>query len=438
VNGTLGARAILLAVPFALIAPLGGCGDPSVQAAPADAGGDGTLDAVVLRPDGGGDGSASFACAAPAPSNTDWARDSCGIFVAPGTGGGNDGQVGTLQKPLASASRAIALTQGTGRRVFVCAGTYAEALVVQGAKGAVAIHGIACDGGTPTFDTSKKPVFAPVDGKPALAVDGASGGSAALVFDNVELRSAPGDAAHPNSIAVAVHDAGNVLLRNARLVAQAGADGLAGDDGSVRSNHFAGKVDGNAATSTTGGTELSCACPNRSVSEGGRGGDGQVGATPPQDGAAGSASPAFDFGPTGGKGGAGERGGGDCARGRTGASGKTEAPATQPPKLGTLGEGVWTASPGANASDGQTAQGGGGGGGNAASTARGGGGGACGGCGGAGARGGTGGGSSIALLSVGSRISVEGSTLTSRAAGRGGIGGKGQTGANGGAGAADE
>ncbi|CAN5400467.1 hypothetical protein BH09MYX1_BH09MYX1_12910 [soil metagenome] len=315
-----------------------------------------------------------------------------GVFVSPTGADTNDG---SKRKPFATLSKA--LSQNGKARIYVCEGTFIGSTAI---TKAVAIYGgLKCD-------------FTAGGARPTIVGDGPdfalriTGSGAALVDVVVQAQ----DAAKPSesSVALAVVSAQSVSLTRVRLVAgkgQAGADGIAAPY--VFPPQAA--LDGKPGTGTSGGLAASITCPGGATTVGGKGGDNGL------DGQAGQ--------PSGAGGAAGTFAGcGSNLGGGAGATGASAVAAGSSTTLGVIGA-SWSPVSGARGSDGAPGQGGGGGGGKGGG---GGGGGGAGGCGGAGGAGGAGGGASIALLAVGSSISIFSSELVTSFAGKGGNGVAGQ------------
>jgi hypothetical protein len=386
----------------------------------------------TLGADGGGACGVScsmgyHACGGDCFADTDapsTASDSCiltetyGVFVSPG---GNDTTGnGSRAMPFATVGHAMTMAAMGTKRVYACgsAGNYTENLAVTASVDGVTVYG-GLDCTTPatwTYAASKLATVAPATGY-ALQVSGLTTG---VTFEDFAFTAADVTAAGASSIAVFVANAQNVAFHRTTLTAgNASATGASGGPGS---NHFAGSLDGNPGSGTTGGTAKGCACRDGVTSStGGQGGDATH--------IPGAGLPAY------GGGTAGTNLLSCSMPGAVGGDG-SDAPAgtTDPPSTshGTLTVNGWTPAAGVSGSTGAPGQGGGGGGDRTATAA--GGGGACGGCGGGGGTPGSGGGSSIALLAYKSGVALVGCTLTGKNAGDGGIGGGGEQGQAGGGG----
>ena len=374
------------------------CPGPPVGGYPAEAGADGQI--VVP---------ADCELAKSPKDSPACLEDSVGIFVSPD---GDDSAPGEKQAPVRSITKAVELA-GTRRlpRVYVCEGTYDSNVEV---KASVAIFGGLTCAWAPS--EAARPKLAPPKGT-ALRVTKVEAPVHIETFDIVGSAdvAVPGDSA----IGVFVSESSSVSFRDVNVSAGAGT---AGQKGASRSNYTGttASVGGNA-NGATAGPGTSCSCVDTSSSKGGDGAAGNG-----ADVGNGSAIPAVgalnggSSGPTG------------CGEGQPGANGAANgagAPGTAP---GVLAANSWTpAAPPDNAPNGNPGQGGGGGGARTNINSAGGGG-ACGGCGGAGGEPGKSAGSSFALLSFNSNVTVDGGSLTTGSGGRGGEGGEGQSGQAGG------
>ena len=336
--------------------------------------------------------------------------DAVGVFVS---ASGDDGATGKKSAPVKSIAKGVELAASRGvPRVYVCEGTYNQAVEV---KAAFSIFG----GLTCAWAASEtvRPKLAPAKGI-ALKITNVSG---AVVVEDLEVVGSA-DAATPGDSAIGafVSGASNVTFRRTTLTAGAGT---AGAKGASRTNYAgATATAGGNANGAIAGTGALCACTDASLSKGGNGAAG--------NGAGfsdGSATPAA------GAPNAGTSGTINCTDGQPGANGAADiagVAATSPGELSASGWGATTKP--ADGPNGKPGQGGGGGGAKTNANSAGGGG-ACGGCGGAGGGPGSNGGSSFALLSFNSTVTVDGGTLATAAGGAGGAGGDGQDGQTGGA-----
>jgi len=346
--------------------------------------------------------------------------DRVGIFVS---ASGSDTNAGTKEAPVQTIAKALSLTT-TLKRVYACAGTYAEDVSLSATTDGVSIYGgFQCSdwsyvGNNVTIGKGNIPLTI-------------SGTTKALAIEDLIVQAAAGGAGNATSIAALVANAsGAVTLARLALNAGAGANGA---DGAAGSNYNASlaqsdpSIAGHNATGITGGSPQTCSalCTDATASSGGGGGNGGSGSNG-SDGlpALGGQAPNDGLHGTGGA---------TCTNGDHGANAATAgADAVSPTTTGTLSASGWTPVTSGSGKNGSVGQGGGGGGGAAANNAGGGAGGGCGGCGGGGGSGGASGGGSIGLAVFNSTVNVIGSQIHATNGGSGGKGGDGQVGQLGG------
>ena len=355
-----------------------------------------------------------------------------GVFVSPA---GSDSNVGTRAAPARTIGHGMDLAKAAGKRVYVCAGSFEEQLVVASTRDGVSVYG-ALDCATWSYGTANKVVVAPAAAGYALELEGLQAGT---TFEDLEF-----DAQNPtlsvageSSVAVFASSSQNIALQRVVMVAGNAADGTSGaspgggDSGGNPSNWYGtppgyAELDGKSAGDAGAAPATTCVCPDQSSSTGGAGGGASNVPTPtaglPSYGDAGAGAPGVS---------------GNQCNSQGGGSNGLDAPVattgTTSTSLGSCSANGWSPGVGVAGADGKPGQGGGGGGNGRLSNGSGGGG-ACGGCGGAGGQPGQGGGSSIALLSYQSSITLESCVLTPKAAGNGGAGGSGEPGEGGGGG----
>jgi hypothetical protein len=396
-----------------------------------DADAEGSADGSSFDEFADGDGGESNAC----DSSKTPHQDPCvisslyGVFVSPG---GDDGQPGTPAQPVKTFHHAIDVASKKGLRVYVCAGSFAEHVLLTATLG----DGLSFYGGidcpSATYGPQNKAVVAPTTGL-ALDLEGLVVGAS---FEDIEFD---GPDADPNSsggssIAAFVQTSTNVTLNRVTLSAGNAADGAGGVSGGSTGDPSnllpATMLTGGAALDASGAASQNCVCPDGTTSSTGGQGSASTGfldgGHPP-----GAGLPSY-----GGDAGAGDPGtdGLSCGMGGTAQNGADAPPAaSRAPgtSWGTLSLAGWAPTSGTPGSNGLPGQGGGGGGNGTLGTGAGGGG-ACGGCGGAGGKQGLGGGSSIALLSFKSGVALAECILTAHNAGSGGAGGNGESGQAGG------
>ena len=317
------------------------------------------------------------------------------------------GADGSRLHPFKTIAAGLAAVSDARKRVYVCEGDYLEKVSVQATVSI--LGGLACD----WMGKGANPRIAPAKGV-ALSIVKSVG---VVVTDfNIEGSADPlvdGDSA----IGVFVSESQGALFRRVTVKAGPGTKGAIGADGDATPNHTGGIAPSGLNTGTTAAAEPpACGtCVDGSSSAGGKGG-ASGGAGPLK----GSAIPAVGTDNSGGT------VGGVCSPGDAGAPGVAAAAAAAATSPGTLKSTGWesmlSAKKGTNGNPGQ------GGGGGGSTAANGGGSGGCGGCGGTGGTPGSNGGSSFALLSFDSDVSMEDGSLTAALGGVGGNGGKGQDG----------
>jgi hypothetical protein len=356
-----------------------------------------------------------------------------GVFVSPT---GSDANPGTRAAPVVTIGHGMNVAKAAGKRVYVCAGSFAESLVVTASRDGVNVYG-ALDCATWGYGTGNKVVVAPSAAGYALELSGLVTG---VTFEDVEFdaHSANPPNAGASSIAVFVSGSQNVALQRVTMVAGNAANGSPGASGGPSpdggasgdpSNWFGtppsyAELDGISAGDAGGAPSAHCTCSDQSETSGGQGG-GPMNIPKP-----GAGTPSY------GDAGAGAGGTNAVSCGNGGIAqngGNAPDPAADLPTmtLGAASATGWAPGIGVTGTDGKPGQGGGGGGNGQLSTGSGGGG-ACGGCGGAGGKPGAGGGSSMALLAYQSSVALVSCVLTAKAAGNGGAGGGGEAGQGGG------
>jgi hypothetical protein len=319
------------------------------------------------------------------------------------------------------------LAKAAAKRVYLCAGSYPEQLVVGSSRDGVNVYG-ALDCATWTYRAANRVVVAPAQSGYALEVEGLQTG---VTFEDIEFDAQNASAGIPgaSSVAVFVSTSQGICFDRVTMVAGSANDAAPGGSTRTATNWFGtppayAELNGNNAEDAGGAPSKQCTCADQSQTSGGQGG-GPMNIPSP-----GAGTPAYSDA------GAGVSGGNalSCASGGTGQNGGDAPVPTANTSGGSPGsclQSGWLLGAGSLGDDGKPGQGGGGGGNGRLSTGSGGGG-ACGGCGGAGGKPGQGGGASIALLSFQSSITLTGCSLTANAAGNGGSGGGGEAGQAGG------
>ena len=158
----------------------------------------------------------------PGNGGPDELNERFGVFVATNGKDSNDGSRAT---PFATIGAAVSAASQSSRRVFVCAGTYNEAIVVA--------NGVSIGGG---YDCSKAPAWSPAAGRsivispssPALTARHIDKGTR---IEGLDITAPDGDGTNASSIALLAEDATALLVANTKLTAGKGADGAPGTEG---------------------------------------------------------------------------------------------------------------------------------------------------------------------------------------------------------------
>lgn len=320
----------------------------------------------------------------PAPDTT--VDATCGVFVRYGAAGGD----GSPAAPLASVAAALA---SGAERVYVCAGSGREALVVP--PGVSLFGGLDCEAGWRWELEARTDIVSDAGTVPLRLLPGRG-----THVEGLRVIAEAGQASSQSSVAL-IADRAEASLTRVDLVA---GDGAAGDDGVDGATGEVGQ-DGGVGAVTAGGSSTCGAA-------GGDGASGNLAGAP--------GSPAQANGGAAGctAGGAGDAGA-DGEDGRDADAGTVDATHGFVPGV---------------ASDGTPATSGGGGGGGGGTVGQSGGGGGAGGCAGQQGTAGRSGGASIALVSLDAQLVFRESTATVGAGGRGGRAGAGAASVAGGAG----
>ncbi|WP_437852317.1 hypothetical protein [Sorangium sp. So ce363] len=371
----------------------------------------------------------------------------CGVFASRSFG--DDSNPGTMEKPVKTLARAVALAPRARGRVFACLDSYAEGITLR--SGIDLWGGFACWARwryyTEGLTNQPAILYSPDEGGPPITVvaaqddgEGATDGVSTIVDMRVDhkRRLQP----DRSSIAMRLEPGAVVEVLRSVIKADRGGGGKHGEDAVyVDSQPAYGEIgaigrDACSAATVAGAPAVTTVCGDL-MSTGGKGGDG----TPDRGGDAedGKPLPAPNSRDAG-VGGAGAKDGAPCADGRRGGDGASGAPgaAGQGGRLTAAG---WEGVPGSQGGTGAPGQGGGGGGGapggrsacgNAALGGASGGSGGGGGCGGTGGYGGGAGGASIAIFAhPGSKLTLRETRLITGPGGGGGRGGEGQMGGQG-------
>ena len=358
------------------------------------------------------------------------------IFVDAGAA---DGGTGTRLKPAKTLAAALQLAKLRSiSQLALCEGTYAEPLSVDQASAVrLVAGGFSCD--TWEYSEERRSLVRPAEPGYALVVDVPE---EQVAFLSVAFESL--DAVNPGDSSVAAFVRGSSAVRFERVSFTAGI-GRPGAKGATV-NYVVGNAATNwpsavasPGTSTSGGAAVTVTCPGSNLkSVGGSGGTSrdtsvsptreQVDATAgtPSGGTAGTSTLVYNS-PSSCTGG-----------GSVSTAAKAGDDGTGAKQLGALSATGWKPQGGVAGKVGLAGGGGGGGGflancgasagGAGCSTFSNGGGGGPGGCGGAGGAAGLGGGSSVALMSFQSAITIVGGSFTAANGGDGGAGDAGQVG----------
>ncbi|WP_236644438.1 hypothetical protein [Sorangium cellulosum] len=386
-------------------------------------------------------------CEADPTKDASTVTDECAVFASASAEPGGDG---TQEKPYASLGEAV--SKANGKRVLACAsGAFAEGVRIE--AGVEVIGGFDCDAGWTWSEEARSAIEGPANEIALTLGEGASGAK----VRSFAVTAASATELGGSSIGVAVADV-EAELAQVDVTAGDGMDGAKGETPMEAPQAGASAPD-------TGETGASNACelpdavrggdPGVTMCEdgetrGGAGGLGGITGTDDGNGQPGeNGAPLPEPNPSNrGLGGIGQIGAdGECdvgAKGKGGDSGRAGIAGsdTQLTLDGIAG------GDGGNGLTGKKGQGGGGGGGAKAGQFCGtstnlvngpgasGGGGGAGGCGGKGGGGGKAGGSSIGIVSLGTKLVLKEVTVEVGTAGKGGDGAGGRGGAAGGSGAA--
>ncbi|WP_437538307.1 hypothetical protein WME79_20260 [Sorangium sp. So ce726] len=395
------------------------------------------------EPTGGGN-DPGLTCEPDPTQDASTVVDGCAVFANASASAASGGD-GTKARPYASLSEAIA--NANGKRVLVCSsGAFEESVTIRAAV--EVIGGFDCDAGWTWSPAARSTIEGPAN-KVALTLTEDAGGTRVRSFT---IGAANATELSGSSIGVAVADI-EAALTDVDVIAGNGMNGANGETPTSALNgaNAPDDVSDTCVGTVYGGVPGATTCDDGET----RGGTGGLGGKPDEDAGRGqngtNGTPLPEENPAGdGLGGTGygqATAQNNCTRGGDGAPGATGQTGARGSDTVLMLAGIRGGDGGIGTS-GARGQGGGGGGGSKAGQfcaagggsydngvgASGGGGGA-GGCGGKGGGGGKAGGSSIGILSLGTRLALTGVNITVSAAGRGGTGGDGKRGGTGGSGA---
>ena len=193
-----------------------------------------------------------------------------GIFVAPA---GSDANPGTKALPVATIGRGMDLAKTASKRVYVCAGRFAEKVAIGTSRDGAAVFG-GLDCATWHYDTNNKVIVAPAQTGYALELDGLQQGA---TLEDVEFDALDANPSHPgeSSVAVFANGAQNVVLRRVAMVAGAvvatGGAGPSGGTAGDPSNAYAGSLNGTSAGDAGAPSGKTSMCVDGTASVGGAG-----------------------------------------------------------------------------------------------------------------------------------------------------------------------
>ncbi|WP_437734958.1 hypothetical protein [Sorangium sp. So ce1335] len=395
-------------------------------------------------PTGSGGGPPNPSCEADPTQDASTVTDECAVFASATAEAGGDG---TKAKPYASLGEAVA--KANGKRVLACAiEPFAESVTIE--AGVEVIGGFDCKAEWAWSAEARSAIEGPAGAVALTMTEGASGAKVRSFAIRAASATEPGG----SSIGVAVADV-EVELAQVDVTAGDAMDGATGEAPTEVPLAGASGSTTTASAACVGEAQVYGGDPGVTMCEDGetRGGAGGVGGVPGADDGNGQigadGAPVPEPNPdASGLGGTGQTDpDGDCKPGTIGKSGARgmAGAAGSDTRLTLAGiEG----GDGGDGTIGKRGQGGGGGGGAKAGQfcprgpntvpglgASGGGGGA-GGCGGKGGGGGKAGGSSLGIVSLGTKLVLKEVTVAVGKAGKGGDGAGGRGGAAGGSGGA--
>lgn len=232
---------------------------------------------VVMPPDevieGDADAVEDAGTVDAAPPPIDELTETYGIFVS--LAGSSDGE-GTRAAPLSSIGAGIAKAKQEGKRVYVCKGTYAEAIELK--SGVSVFGGYACTTKWERKDGEYSRVEAPTS--PAVRAKDVTD---ATTFSGFDVVAPDGTAADASSIGLVADNAGKLIVAASKITAGKGADGAAGVEPAAPAagSGIDGKAGSGGATHATMPTYPMRTTPGTagaSTCGGGAGGEGGVGA----------------------------------------------------------------------------------------------------------------------------------------------------------------
>jgi hypothetical protein len=168
------------------------------------------------------------------PANSTELTDELGVFVAPS---GDERGSGTHDHPLASIQTAIDLAKRLGKRVYVCSGTFHEAITL--ADSISVIGGLTCVDNDWRVGTEHTRIEAPTS--PAVRAQNIT---TPTRLESLDISAPDATAPSGSSIGLLADHATALTIASSKITAGNGANGANGKDGIQLSN--AATVDGAA------------------------------------------------------------------------------------------------------------------------------------------------------------------------------------------------
>ena len=230
-------------------------------------------------------GSAPTAPPVGGPAKTDELTDAFGIFVSPR---GNDSAEGSHLRPLATIQAGIEAGKKVGKRVYVCSGTFHEALTI--ANSISVIGGLDCTNDEWRVGGVRTRIESPTS--PAMR---AANITSATRIEGLEVLAPDATATSGSSFALIADHSSALVIASSKLVAGNAKNGTDGTDGIQLAN--SATADGTPALTTgpcdfdtctagpggwvstglvPGGTNLCLGAPGHEAQPGGAGGSGGV------------------------------------------------------------------------------------------------------------------------------------------------------------------
>ena len=200
----LGALCAIVAAPGCDAFGSGSPDSPPADQPPADGG----------APDGDG----PKAPPVGGPTTSSELTNALGVFVA---NTGSDSADGTSERPLARIQPAIDLAKRVGKRVYVCAGTYLEALVI--ADSISIVGGLDCS--APTWKTSNELSRVEAPTSPAIR---ASNITSPTRLEALDVTAPSATVASGSSIGLVADKAGALVVARSKITA---GNAMKGDNG---------------------------------------------------------------------------------------------------------------------------------------------------------------------------------------------------------------